>query len=324
MYYKNPKSNRENPFNKVYNKKEFKNVLNNKEKPAKFPYLIDIELTNVCNLNCIFCGQQTMKRTKGFLDEKIFKKAINECGKHKTPIRFIRWGEPFLHPKIFEFINYIKNKGLSLHITTNGLAIKEPQIKNLAKAEVDSLIFSFQGATKKQYELMRNNKQYDKLKANILKLVKLRGNKAKPFIHISSTMTNETEKEIKTFIKYWGSIVDSVGTGSTNLSKLSNNQIKKFANIKKFDYLRKQEKIKKCYRSCTEVYQKLSLDWDGKVSCCCGDYDNFMTVGDLNKDTFYDIWNKSWKLKNFRKMLDSSMFKSLTLCSTCFHTYKEF
>lgn len=312
--FKNPNSKRENPFRELYDAEEFKTVLQRKDKLSKFPFLVDVELTNHCSLKCIFCGQQTMTRHKGFISEKILNKVADECSKHDTPIRFIRWGEPFLHPKIIDFCQYIKSKGLLLHITNNGLAIKESQMKALIELEVDSMIFSFQGATKKQYELMRNNHRYDELKANVLKMVELRGDREKPFIHISSTMTDETKKEIDDFVNYWGHIVDSVGIGKTNLSRVPAHHA-----------LKKQETIRKYYLPCTEVYQKLSVDWDGKVTCCCEDFDNFLTVGDLTtQSTLFDIWNNSRELKIFREFLDKNMHKCLTLCSTCYHTYEEF
>lgn len=328
MMFKNPNSRRENPFRKIYDNEEFKSVLQHKDdKIPKFPYLVDVEVTNHCNLKCIFCGQQAMTRHKGFMSDEILKKVVDECARHNTPIRFIRWGEPFLHPKIIDFCKYIKSKGLLLHITNNGLAINENHIRSLIEVEIDSIIFSFQGATKEQYELMRNNHRYDELKANILKMVELRGDKEKPFIHISSSMTNETEEEIESFVNYWGHIVDAVGIGKTNLSRLSSHQIKSFETIGKLEFLKKQETIKKEYRPCTEVYQKLSVDWDGKVTCCCSDFDNFLVVGDViqqSKSTFFDIWNNNRELKIFRELLDKNMHKCLTLCSTCYHTYEEF
>lgn len=324
MMFKNPNSKRKNPFRNIYDNEEFKTVLQHKNNSPKFPFLVDVELTNYCNLKCIFCGQQAMKRDKGFMSKEVLNKVVDECSKYKTPIRFIRWGEPFLHPNIIDFCQYIKSKSLYLHITNNGLAIKEDDMKALIDIGLDSLIFSFQGATKEQYEVVRNNHRYDELKANIIKMIEIREDRPKPFIHISSTMTNESEEEIDKFVKYWGNIVDSVGIGKTNLSKLSSSQINSFETIGKLDYLKKQETIKKCYKPCAEVYQKLSIDWDGKVSCCCGDYDNFMTVGDISNSTLYDIWNTSWKLKTFRNMLDKSMHKCLNLCNTCYHIYEEF
>jgi len=291
----------ENPFEKIYRSKEYLST-----NPVDFPYIVDVELTNHCNLNCHFCGQQIMTRPKGFMSDRIFKKIVNECSRHKTPIRLIRWGEPFLHPQIIDFCRYAKSKGILLHITTNGLLITEQQMKDLIEMGLDSIIFSFQGATKEGYETMRDNNQYDKLKENILKFIGLR--KDKPFIHISSTMTNETEDEINAFRDYWGKIVDSVGIGKTNLSRVPNQ-------------LRAQETIEHIYRPCKEVYQKLSVDWDGKVAGCCSDWDNYFTVGDINKDTIKNVWNNSERLKAFRVLLDNNAHKSLTLCSVCFKPY---
>jgi len=321
--FKNPNSKRENPFREVYDNEEFKTILQHKDTLPKFPFLVDIELTNHCDLKCIFCGQQVMTRHKGFMSEEVFKKVVDECSQHNTPIRFIRWGEPFLHKKIADFCKYVKSKNLPLHITTNGLAMKD-DMEALIDVGVDSLVFSFQGATKEQYEIMRQNRQYDKLKANVLRMIELKGDRSKPFIHISSTMTNESKKEVDDFVNYWGHIVDSVGTGKTNLSRLSSHQIKSFEAIGKLEVLKKQETIKKYYRPCTEVYQKLSVDWDGKVTCCCGDFDNFLTVSDVTQSTLFDIWNNSREVKIFRELLDKNLHKCLTLCSTCYHTYEEF
>src|SRR3990172_1553494 len=302
MKFENPNSTRTNPFNDVYDNTEFRTILKHKDTLPKFPYLCDVELTNYCNLKCIFCGQQGMTRDSGFMSEEVFKKVVDECSQYNTPIRLIGFGEPFLHPKIIDFCKYVKSKGLPLHITTNGLLIKEHDMKALIDTEVDSIIFSFQGATKEQYEIMRQNNQYAKLEANILTLIRLRGDSPKPFIHISSTMTDESQKEIDNFVNYWIRIVDTVGTGKTNLSQLSAHQITSFEAIGKLEVLKKQEMINKYYRPCTEVYQKLKIDWDGKVACCCGDFDNLLTVGDITVSSLADIWNNSKELTIFREL----------------------
>ncbi len=322
--FKNPNSKRKNPFRETYDSEQFKTILQHKDTLPNFPFLVDVELTNHCKQKCIFCGQRSMVRHKGFISEEVFKKVIDECSEYDTPIRCIGAGEPFLHPKIIDFYRYVKSKGLILHTTNNGLAITESDMKSLVELEVDSLIFSFQGATKEQYELMRNNHQYDELKASVLKMVGLRGSRAKPFIHITSTMTNESKKEIDDFVDYWGHIVDSVSIGKTNLSRLSASQIKSFEARKQFQILKKQETIKKHYQPCAEVYRKLKVLWDGKVTCCCGDYDNFLIVGNVYRFTLFDIWNASRELAIFRELLGKNLHRCLTLCSTCYHTYEEF
>lgn len=296
------------PFEKIYRSQEF-----NAHKNPVFPYIVDIELTNHCNLKCLFCGQQNMTRKKGFMPWEIFKKTVDECAEYGVPIRLIRWGEPFLHKDVIKFCKYVKEKGLALHITTNGLLLSEKTIREIVDIELDSIIFSFQGATKEKYQLMRNNNQYDKLAGNIELLAGIRGDKDKPFIQINSTMTDESKEEINGFKDAWLKVADKVGVGVTNLSRVS---------VPK--EIKKHEAIKKVYRPCSEVYQKLSVDWDGRVSCCCSDWDRFMTVGDITKTTLKDIWNNSEELKIFRKLLDKMKHKSLTLCSVCFHTYHKF
>jgi len=324
MIFRNPNSRRSNPFRQIYDSEEFKNVLAKRDNRCKFPYLVDVELANHCNLNCIFCGQQSMKRPKGFMTDDILKNVADECAIYDAPIRFIRWGEPFLHPKIIDFCEYVKSKGVLLHVTTNGLAMKESDMRAVADLAVDSLAFSFQGTTKEEYEIMRNNRLYDKLCLNIKRMVEIRQDREKPFIHISSTVTDEPEEKIRDFGNYWADVADSVGIGRTNLSRVSIQQIKSLEIRGKLEALKKRETVKKQYKPCTEVYQKLSVDWDGKVSCCCGDYDNYLVVGDANKSSLFDIWNGSRSLKIFRELLDDNMHHCLTLCSTCYPTYEEF
>ena len=311
-----------NPFNEVYQSDNFKRVLVNELAP--FPYIVDIELTNHCNFNCLFCGQQTMKRPKGFISWKVFKKVVDECAEHNTPIRLIRWGEPLLHPDIIKFCKYIKSKGLPLHITTNGSLLTDEMGKAFIDMGLDSIIFSFQGADKKGYEQMRGE-HYDKVVDNIFRFINYKHSfdgEIKPYIHITSTMTDETKQEIKDFKSQWEIIVDEVTVGKTNLGRINPSQMKSLENIKKLGQLK--DTVEKKHRPCTEVLQKSSVDWDGKVSACCSDWDNFMTVGDINNQTLKDIWHNSEDLKIYRKLLKEMKHNSLTMCSVCYHTYETF
>ena len=305
-----------NPFNNIYQDEGFKTVLTHKLAP--FPYMVDIELTNHCNFSCLFCGQQTMKRPKGFMSRETFEKVVDECAEHNTPIRLIRWGEPLLHPEVIEFCRYIKEKGLPLHITTNGSLLTEDKMKAFIDMGLDSIIFSFQGVNKEGYEEMRGE-HYDQLVENIRKFVDMKGDR-KPYIHITSTMTTEAPMEIKRFKDKWD-IVDEVTTGKTNLSRINPAQIRALDKLKKLVCL--NDTVDRNYRPCTEVLQKLSVDWDGKVSACCADWDNFMTVGHIDETLEY-IWHNSKDLKIYRKLLKEMKHNSLTMCSVCFHTYNEF
>lgn len=308
----------QNPFNDVYRSHEYTNA--NKLSLREFPFIVDVEPTNHCNLRCKMCPRNLMKRETGFMEFATFKKVIEECKKYGAAVRLIRFGEHLMHPQVFELIKYAKDNGVLIHLTTNGLFLNGEKAEKLVDLELDSIIFSFQGATKEGYQDMRYNNKYDELVENIKQLIEIRKskNKKKPWVHISSTMTNETEEEINQFRKFWGSIVDSVGVGKTNFSRIDKGDYRK--NIE--EYLPK-ETITKKYRPCTEVYQKLSVNWNGDVTACCGDFDNFLIVGNINESTLKEIWEGE-KLNMIRSTLDRMKMEDLPLCRDCYHTYEEF
>jgi len=263
-----------------------------------------------------------MTRAKGFISDDLLRKVVDECAEHGTPIRFIRFGEPFLHPRIIEYCSYVKSGGLLLHVTNNGIAITEEQIRAIVDLEVDSLVFSFQGATRSEYEIMRNTRQYDKLVHSIMTLVEVRGEREKPFIHISTTVLDDRQSDIEEFAEFWRHVVDSVGVGKTNLRMIRTHDMDRTM-AREIEARKNRQSIKKTYVPCKEVLQKLSVDWDGKVTCCCGDYDQWLPVGDLNESSLSAIWNNSDALKTFQAALSSGLHRSLTLCSTCYQPYEE-
>ena len=46
----------------------------------EFPKVIDIELTNHCDLNCRMCSRQLMTRKLGYMNINIFNKIIRKEG----------------------------------------------------------------------------------------------------------------------------------------------------------------------------------------------------------------------------------------------------
>lgn len=302
---------RENPFNEIYHSKQYKD-----QHSYSFPEIVDVELTNHCNLNCRMCARQNMTRLKGFMANEIFEQVADECNTYRAGARLIGWGEPFLNKNIIDYCRYFKSKIVSsyydnspesspLHITNNGQIITKKEMKALVEIGLDSIIFSFQGATKDGYEYMRRGASYDLLKNNILKLVEIRGNNPKPYIHISSTMQGESKEEIGAFVDYWDKIVDSVGTGITKPLKKTDGELVQ-------------------YRPCLEVFHKLTVKWDGQVSACCGDSNNLLVVGNLKDDTLKNIWDNSPELRAIRLLLLNNRHRTLTLCKDCDHAYLDF
>lgn len=315
MRYYNSDSNRTNPFELIYAK------FNNEHIPD-FPYVVDIELTNHCNMNCIFCGQQTMKRSKGYMNRDTFENIIDECSKYNTGIRFIRWGEPLLHNEMIDYSWNITDGGLLLHITTNGLLL-DKYIGDMLNFGLHSITISLQGATEKEYCLMRNNNFYSKIVDNIKRLHEMAKIYKHPYIQISSTMTNDNSEDIDEFVKFWLQYSDLVSIGKTDLSRININDIKSKIIKDKMMKLKKSESPLLYKLNCPDMFNKLAVDWNGDVTACCSDYDGFLVIGNINETSLYELWHSD-KMDALRELMENNLHRCISLCSTCYSTDTEF
>jgi len=211
-----------------------------------------------------------MKRPKGFMDAKLFVKLIRELKNYKCPVRFIRWGEPTLHPQWVNFFK-IASAEVLVHVNTNGIQVDPDE---LLFTGVHSIKVSIH--TKKSYEFLE----------------KLCSKVNNPDINIVAAYLS-SEQQYDNPKRADGVPLEVTISPTHNLSKCRRT------------------------KSCTEVFNKLSVDWDGIVTACCGDYDRMMKVGNANLDTLAWIWNFSSRLKKFQTMIEKKRFDELELCRRC-------
>ena len=82
-----------------------------------------LEITNVCNLNCVFCPKTTREKHTMTLDE--FDTLTTRLAGEVRFLYFHLMGEPFLHPLLPEFIVMARRKGFTPVITTNGTLLAQ-------------------------------------------------------------------------------------------------------------------------------------------------------------------------------------------------------
>ena len=311
---------RVNPFKPIYDVCNRGNSLAKLQSLPSFPRYLDLELTNTCNFRCLMCpaGVGSVSRAKGFMSGVVFQKLIDEIAPHKTPLRFIRWGEPMLHPEFIQYIRKAKNVGALVHINTNGSLLNEEMIACLLDTRLDSIKFSFQGVDRQGYHEMRNIDYFDDLLRKVKMLYEKRGNRPIPFIHVSTTITYETVEQVRLFRDSIKNHVDLVTVGRTVLEHIrpdeTNLDHDKQALLTR---LKTMESVVKKHPDCPEVFDKLSVNWDGTVSACCSDYDNKMLVGDLTTTPLSEIW-MSTRMNRYRTMLAGMRHDDIPLCSTCY------
>jgi radical SAM protein with 4Fe4S-binding SPASM domain len=310
----------DNPFAPIYQACNAGNSAHKLGNLPDFPHLIDIEMTNTCNFRCLMCptGTFAQKRRKGFMTPEVFHKVLEELAPTKTPLRFIRWGEPLMHPNIVEFIAAAHAKGLLTHINTNGSKLDEAFIRALIDAGLDSLKFSFQGVDRKSFGEMRNTDFFDALVETIRLTSRIRGEAKRPYLHVSTTITYESKEQVATFKELITPLVDLVSVGRTVLEHLDLDTVRlRPHELEQLRALKDQESVVRQHPECPEVFDKMSINWDGTVTACCGDSDNKMLIGDVRSQSLAEIW-RSDALNHYRQMLAEMRHDELPLCKTCY------
>jgi len=298
-----------NKFRDVYDAPQYMNPC--EHETPKAPNLLDLELTNHCNLMCIFCDRQIMTREQGYMDFDLFKKIIDEAADIGVKgIRFLRWGEPYMHPKIFDAIKYVKDNGMLVHVTSNGLLWNSETIEKVLELGVDTQIFSFQGLTKEEYTKLRDNPHYDKLVATIKELIEKRNERklTAPFVQATTTVLDETPEECEEWSKKWEKIVDSATWGLTSLHR-----VKSIDRVKPF-LARENCPERPVEKLCTEVHVKLAICWNGDVTACEDDYDTTMFLGNVNDMSIMNLWTCK-KEQTYREILKAGRRDRIPFCS---------
>ncbi|MEM6446469.1 MAG: radical SAM/SPASM domain-containing protein [Cyanobacteria bacterium J06642_2] len=109
---------------------------------------LHVEVTNICNFKCEFCPDAIMERRRGHMDFGLLERILDEVAERKLAniVTFHLMGEPLIYPHIFEAIAMAVERGLNLHLTTNGsaFAIKPKTIAALVSSGLPKVTISLQ------------------------------------------------------------------------------------------------------------------------------------------------------------------------------------
>ncbi|MCL2282749.1 MAG: radical SAM protein [Fibromonadales bacterium] len=85
------------------------------------PNIVDIEITNKCNLNCIYCFGPECSESDNDMPLDFWRNVLNFLKKSDCEGIVISGGEPTLYSNLMEVLKYAKSIGLSVLLSTNGL-----------------------------------------------------------------------------------------------------------------------------------------------------------------------------------------------------------
>jgi len=111
----------------------------------RFPLMVNLLLTNRCNLKCFYCYPQVFERE--FLDIPTEKwlQTIDEFHELGTEVMVLLGGEPLIHRGIDQIVDRIKGHGMICEMITNGYYVEK---KKETVKKLDSICISIDGDEK--------------------------------------------------------------------------------------------------------------------------------------------------------------------------------
>lgn len=261
----------------------------------------DVELSALCDANCIFCPRHKLFRKYWKMQEETWLRLI-DWFPHDAHVMLAGLGEPFMHPDLVKFIQKLKERRLVVGITTNGFLLNDKMVDLLNQLELDLLQVSFHAATKDKYEQMMPGSDYEQVCKN---LTYLSTHREKLFdIKLSITLceeNNSDEHEIEKLAERWGFQVfpRHLHSRAGHLISLHENNL-----LTRSD----------SYDSCGIFSKVTFISSSGYILPCCQVMDESEILGDIAQLSFSDLLVKK------RKHIESNEWWSL--CHSCDDDYR--
>lgn len=290
-------------------------------RPAAFglPPAIGVELTNHCNLACPECttGSGKMTRMKGYMDLSLFDKLISEL---KDVIYYATLnfqGESTMHPGFSSFL--IKSRKLKTVLSTNGHFLDPGNAEKIVRSGLNKLIVSLDGMDQETYSEYRRGGDLKTVLEGIRNVHNANRKAGWPLrLEIQFLVSRINEHQIESARHFASEMKASFRLKSMQI--INPDKMEKWIPSLE-DHSRYRKKpdgfiIKNSFPDrCARLWFNPVVTWDGKVLPCCFDKDAGHILGDLNEDTFTDIWNGP-RYTLFRKSLLAGRYMT-DICRNC-------
>ena len=242
-----------------------------------FPIHLDIEATNRCNLKCIFCDKLPYLSPDEFGDIEygLFTRIIDEgSDRGLCSIKLSYRGEPLLHRKLPDMIAYARNKGiLDIYFNTNGMLLNEAKSRALIEAGLMRISISIEGTDKAAFEKARIGARFDQIKRNAELLLNLRETMKVDFPKVRIQTVALPGIDLEKYGSYWSPYCDE--TAAIDYKKAE----------------KRNETLVAPDWACPQLWQRMTIEWDGRIMPCNNDDYRTLSPGNVNDRTVFDCWH---------------------------------
>jgi sulfatase maturation enzyme AslB (radical SAM superfamily) len=165
------------------------------EDMTKLTRLLILEVTSHCNMHCTFCPSDDLVRKKGHVSDEQAIQLIRVAHELAPgiPIMFNVLGEPFLNPKLFNYIALCEKENVPVALITNITLLTPERLRKLFQYSNISLNMSLHTPTDKSfaergYRKIANFREYMEMVCNAIQEKFRQHSKASIEIYLASEL----------------------------------------------------------------------------------------------------------------------------------------
>src|SRR5262245_39034283 len=187
------------------------------------PRSLYLETTNRCDSRCQTCirtfktleppADLTLERVRSIVEQF---PALDRVVLHGI-------GEPLLNREIFDIVAYLKTRVASVLFNSDAIGLTPPRARRLVESGLDEFRVSMDAATAGTYRLIRGVDRFDRVTANVKRLVGLGAGMGatRPRVSVWFTASRANVEELPAFIE----LAAHLGAGEAYVQRLVFNEL---------------------------------------------------------------------------------------------------
>lgn len=181
-------------------------------RPLTGPQYVLFRINHSCNMKCMMCSsfselipEQFRISQRNDMDFDFYCRLIDDCVRLDVErVSIGGEGEPALHPRFMDMLQYAKDKDLEGMAITNGSRLTRQSVERLVDMKWDELNVSMNAGNKAAHEAVTLTRAWDRISDGLLYMAELKKKRgqSQPLVRISNTIFNKNYKSITDMVRF--------------------------------------------------------------------------------------------------------------------------
>lgn len=283
-----------------------------------------VQLSERCNFRCRMCSNSSWRSHGGLMEPGLFTHVVAQLKSHGVGSATIAsaQGEPFLHPRVLDFLEEGVAAGLKVSVSTNGSLLTEAVVDRLVRAGLERVQFSFSGWDRESYESVYRGGSFAVAVRNLRNLkARLRECGSRTTLEVNGVVMHDAARQVRETVR----LLRSIGIARSEMRFVlptnwaGQKQVGVRAAGSGVSSHRPLDRLPLVV--CTMLTDFVGIYCDGRVTACgCYDHGGALEIGDLTRSSLREVRNGA----RFRELVDKFAKKEIggiPLCARCDRPY---